>query len=173
MNRLARIPDRYKALLKINEIALSEPTAEAVFRGMCEALQRLLPYDRAALTLYDPDHDSLRIQALHGRWEKSVFRVGFLLPRRSSRSGWTFEHRRPTIQRDLSREFQFLSEKQTLNYSQLFYSSQYETGLPKMYGSSRRKNDGFEAPERFVGLGQERRQGSQERGLKRIRDEPT
>jgi len=115
MNRLARIPDRYKAILKINEIALSKSATEAVFHGLCDVLKKLLPHDRAALTLYDPDHDSLRIQALHGHWEKSVFRVGLLLPRKSSQSGWTFEHRKPTIRRDLTREFQFLSEKQTLD----------------------------------------------------------
>jgi len=115
MNRLLPIPDRYKAILKINEIALSKSTVEQVFHGMCDILKKPVSHDRAALTLYDPEHDSLRIQALHGPYEKSVFRVGFLLPRMSSQNGWTFENRKSSIRRDLAREFRFLSEKHTLD----------------------------------------------------------
>lgn len=115
MKLLASIPKRYKAVLKVNEIAAGKLTVEEVFPGMCDVLKTLISFDRAALALYDPDHNSLRIQALYGPYEGSVFRVGLLLPRRSSQSGWRFEHRRPTIRRDLAREFRFLSEKQTLD----------------------------------------------------------
>ena len=115
MNRLPPLPDRYKAILRVNKTAHSKSSAEEVFHGFCAVLKKLVPFDRAALTVYDSDRDSLRIQALNGPYESSVFRVGFLLSRRSSQSGWTFEHRRPTIRRDLAREFRFLSEKQTLD----------------------------------------------------------
>jgi len=114
MHRLPPIPKRYKALLQANAIALRKSSVEEVFDGMCGVLKKLVPFDRAALSLYDPDRDSLRIHALYGPYERSVFRVGFLLPRKSSQSGWTFEQRTPTIRRDLAREFRFLSEKQTL-----------------------------------------------------------
>jgi len=114
MNRLARIADRYQALLRVNEIALSESTIDEVFQGMCIVLRKLLAYDRAGLTLYDPDHDSLKIESLYGSYENSVFRVGYLLPRKSSQNGWTFEHQTMTIRRDLPKEFRFPSEKHTL-----------------------------------------------------------
>src|SRR5690349_8780300 len=106
---LLAIIDRYKTLLSVNEIALSKSTLGEVFHGMCAALRRQLVYDRAGLTLYDPDHDSLRIAALYGSYENSVFRVGYLLPRESSQSGWTFKHQTQTIRRDLAEESRFPS----------------------------------------------------------------
>lgn len=114
MNRLARIADRYKALLRVNEIALSGSATAEIFQGMCAVLRDLLAYDRAGLTLYDRNHDSLRIEALYGSYENSVFRVGYLLPRESTQNGWTFEHRTLTIRRDLAEESRFPSEKHTL-----------------------------------------------------------
>lgn len=115
MNRLARIAHRYETLLRVNEIALSKSTIKEVFHGMCTALREQLAYDRAGLTLYDSHHDSLRIEALYGSYENSVFRVGYLLPRNSSQNGWTFEQQTQTIRRDLAAESQFPSEKQTLD----------------------------------------------------------
>jgi formate hydrogenlyase transcriptional activator len=115
MNPLARMADRYKTLLRVNEIALSRSATAEIFQGMCAVLKELLAYDRAGLTLYDPDHDSLRIEALYGSYENSVFRVGYLLPRKSSQNGWTFEHQTQTIRRDLAEEARFPSEKHTLD----------------------------------------------------------
>lgn len=115
MNRLARIADRYKALLRVNEIALSKPTIEEVFQGMCAALRNLLAYNRAGLSLYDPDHDSLKIEALYGPHENSIFSIGHLLDRKSSQTGWVFEHQTYVIRRDLAKEVLFPADKLTID----------------------------------------------------------
>jgi hypothetical protein len=44
---LRTISDRYKALLQVNEVAITKSTAQELFGGLCTALQRVLPYDRA------------------------------------------------------------------------------------------------------------------------------
>jgi formate hydrogenlyase transcriptional activator len=114
MDLHASIADRYKVLLEANNAALTKSTSEELFNAMCVALKEVLPFDRAGLTLYDPDHDCLKIVALYGPFENSFFRVGDLLGRKTSQNGWTFEHRMKTIRRDLAKELEFPSDKRTL-----------------------------------------------------------
>ena len=104
-----------RPLLRVNKVALAKSTTEELFGSMCTALKRLLPYDRAGLSLYDPDHDSLMIAALHGPHEGSVFRVGHHLERKSSQTGWVFEHQTRIIRRDLTKEIRFPADKLTID----------------------------------------------------------
>src|SRR5690348_632820 len=111
---LPTISDRYRALLQVNEIALTKSTTEELFQGMCTALKRLLPYDRAGLSLYDPDQDGLKIVALYGPHENSIFRPGHLLDRKASQTGWVFEHQTYIIRRDLAKEVRFPTDNLTI-----------------------------------------------------------
>lgn len=115
MGQRTNIADRYRALLHVNEVALSKSTTEELFGGMCAALKRLLPYDRAGLSLYDPERDSLKIVALYGPHENSVFRLGHLLDRKTSQTGWVFENQTHIIRRDLSKEVRFAADKLTID----------------------------------------------------------
>lgn len=112
---LRTISDRYRALLQVNDVALTKCTTEELFGGMCAALRRLLAYDRAGLSLYDPDRDSLKIVALYGPHENSIFRPGHLLDRKTSQTGWVFEHQTHIIRRDLAKEARFPTDKLTIN----------------------------------------------------------
>jgi formate hydrogenlyase transcriptional activator len=115
MNLATNITDRYRALLRVNEIALTKSTAEELFAGACEALRKLLRYDRAGLTLYDPEHDSLKIVAIYGPHENSVFRLGHMLHRKTSQTGWVFENQTYIIRRDLAKEVRFPADKLTVD----------------------------------------------------------
>jgi formate hydrogenlyase transcriptional activator len=115
MSLRTNIADRYRTILHVNKVALTKSTTEELFGGMCAALKRLLPYDRAGLSLYDPDHDSLKIVALHGPHENSVFRVGHLLDRKTSQTGWVFERQTHIIRRDLAKEIRFPADKLTID----------------------------------------------------------
>lgn len=115
MNVRTNISDRYKALLEVNEVALTKSTTDELFGGMCTALRRLLHYERAGLSLYDPDRDSLKVVALYGPHEHSIFRPGQLLDRKSSQTGWVFEHQTHIIRRDLAKEILFPADKFTID----------------------------------------------------------
>jgi transcriptional regulator with GAF, ATPase, and Fis domain len=65
------------------------------------------------LTLYDPNHDKLKVAALYGPYENSAFRVGDLLDRNASLNDWTLEHQSKTIRRNLPQDARFPSEQQT------------------------------------------------------------
>jgi transcriptional regulator with GAF, ATPase, and Fis domain len=115
MKSSANTPDRWKALIQANELALTRATCEEVFHGMCRLLSKVVPYHRAGLTLYDPDHDNLKIAVLYGPYENSAFRIGDLLDRNASQNGWTFEHQSRTIRHNLPEDARFASERQTAN----------------------------------------------------------
>jgi GAF domain-containing protein len=115
MGQDVSIADRYRAVLKVNQIALTSPTTEAVFQGMCAALKTLVRYDRAGITLYDPYADGLRLIATYGPHENSIFRIGHLLGRKDTQTGWTFEHQQRTIRRDLRKELRFPFDRHTLD----------------------------------------------------------
>ena len=108
-----KLSRRYNAILHVNRIALTEGTPDAVFQGMCRVLRSLMAYDRAGLTFYDPDRDRLRIAALYGSYENSVFRVGDFLDLKTTQSGWTFRKQSRTIRRDLPGDLRFGSERNT------------------------------------------------------------
>ena len=106
--------ERYRTLLEINNALITNLTQENLFEAICAALQRVLPVYRAALTLYDPERDSLRILAVSTQWNTDYFRVGFESNRQDSHSGWVLEHQRPLLRRDLQKERQFPIEDHLL-----------------------------------------------------------
>lgn len=107
--------ERYQLLRKASEIALTKCTAEAVFQGICGVLQQVVPYDRAGLSLYDPDHDGLKIVDIFGPHENSIFRVGHLLGRKTCQTGWVFENKRTLFRRDLAAEAKFPSDRRIID----------------------------------------------------------
>jgi formate hydrogenlyase transcriptional activator len=109
------VAQRYRSLLKVNEVALTTPTPLGVFQGLCAALNDVVPYDRAGLSLYDPDQDGLRIVGIHGPHDNSIFTVGHVLSRKNSQSGWVFEHKTMLFRRDLEKDFRFLSDKRIVD----------------------------------------------------------
>jgi formate hydrogenlyase transcriptional activator len=111
MSRQGMMAQRYKSLLQVNEVALNNSTTEGVFQGMCEVLKNMVPYERAGLSLYDPDHDSLKLVGIYGPHENSIFRVGHLLSRKTTQTGWVFEHKTRMFRRDLAKDFRFPADQ--------------------------------------------------------------
>jgi len=106
----ARAAHRERAILDVNNAIISNLTEDALLRSISEALGRVVPFDRAALTLHDPATDTLRILALSGRLPPRSYPVGMALDRKDSHVGWVFENRRTLLRRDLEKERQFTPE---------------------------------------------------------------
>ena len=104
----------YRLLLRVNQVALTTPPSESVFRGMCEVLKKMVPYQRAALALYDPDCEGLKIIDLYGPFEDSFFHVGQLLSREGTQTAWVFEHKTPLFRDDLQQQSRFAADKHVL-----------------------------------------------------------
>lgn len=108
------LSDRYGLLLKINDIAVTAPTPAKVFHEVCTVLNEVVPYDRAGLSLYDPNHDSLRIAEIFGPHENSIFAVGQQLSRTNSQTGWVFENKATLFRRDLEKDSRFPGDKKVI-----------------------------------------------------------
>jgi formate hydrogenlyase transcriptional activator len=102
---------RNGTLLEINNAIILKLTQNELFRAICTSLRRIMPYDRAALTLYDPDEQRLRFVALEGDFISNVFQIGQTLGLDDSHYGWAFSHRLPLLRRDMETEREFALEE--------------------------------------------------------------
>ena len=106
----ARAEDRERAILEINNAIISNLTEDSLLDAISQALLRIVAFDRAALTLYVPETDQLRILALGGKLPPQTYPVGFALDRQDSHVGWVFDRQRTLLRRDLEHERQFTPE---------------------------------------------------------------
>jgi len=115
MTALPRIDERYDTLLEVNRVAITQDAPESIFQGMCTALKKVFPYDRAGLMLYQPEEDALKIVALHGTVPGSFFRIGTLLKTKESPHGLAFMNQRIVLRGNIETERQFAVEEFTLS----------------------------------------------------------
>src|ERR1700733_8285802 len=111
---LRKSEHRKRTLLDINNAIITNLNKDALHHAICEALRGLLPVDRASLSLYQPDRDTLRIVALEKNWGLDYFGVGTELNRRDSHHGWVFDNQLPLLRRDVATEWQYPIEQRLL-----------------------------------------------------------
>ncbi len=110
LGRTPELGGRYRTLLEINNAIASSLKRDELMHAICEALRPALPFDRAALNIYEPETDLLRLLALETGHE-SQFVVGSTLDRRDSASGWVFDNQRPLLRHNLLEEAQYEAER--------------------------------------------------------------
>ncbi len=109
--RLRSLSERRRVLLEITNATIRHLRQEDLLQAMCNALRQVMPFDRAAFTLYHPESDALRILAVEGSFESEHFQPGKDIPRRDSHSGWAFDHQKPLWRGDLMNEQAFGTER--------------------------------------------------------------
>jgi formate hydrogenlyase transcriptional activator len=103
------------ALLEINNAIVTNLDRPSLFRAITQSLYQILPFDRAALLLYQPERDSLRVAALEGPLTaKQYGAVGTEINRRASHAGWALDHKQCLLRRDLAEGLQFPIEEKIL-----------------------------------------------------------
>lgn len=96
---------RAEAILEINNAVIANLERESLFDAIAQALRKVLTFDRATLILYCQLRDVLKMYALAGSHPLSeIMSVGAEIPRQDSRPGWVFDHQRPLVGGDLSKE---------------------------------------------------------------------
>jgi formate hydrogenlyase transcriptional activator len=103
--------ERARLLLDVSNALVANLTREALFHAIAEALRRVVPFDRTAVFLHDPEADVLRLFVLESRLPSSYFAVGLEVAPLDSHVGWVFQHRRPRVRRDLAVEREYPAEE--------------------------------------------------------------
>ena len=109
-----REAERYATILEVNRAAITQHGLNEIFRGMCTAVKRVIPYDRAGLSLYAPEKGALELAARDGCFPDSFYTIGVMLDCKDSHHGWVFEHQKPIVRRNLERELEFQVEQHSL-----------------------------------------------------------
>lgn len=106
-----QLEKRYRTLLEINNAIATSLRRDELLHAICEALRPVLAFDRAAINIYEPETDELRLLALESG-HKTQFVVGTTLARKDSASGWVLDNQQPLVRRDLEMEAQYEAERQ-------------------------------------------------------------
>ena len=106
--------ERYRTLLEITNAIVANLTREALFRAIAAALRRVVPFERTAIFLHDPERDVLRLHVLESTLATSYFVIGLEIPATESHVGLVFQQRRPFVRRDLAAEQHYPAEAQAL-----------------------------------------------------------
>ena len=107
--------ERYRALLEINNAVVSNLDREALFHAIADVLRPLVPFDRAAIFLHDPDKDVLRISILESSDAVGAgLALGTEVSASDSHAGWVFQQRQPLVRQDLAEGLRFPIEERVL-----------------------------------------------------------
>jgi formate hydrogenlyase transcriptional activator len=109
---LRKSEQRTHTLLEINNAIITNLTPEALFSSAYEAIQRVVPFDRAAFLLYQAESKTLKLVSMQGPNESDFFRVGKEYDLEQTRiSAWVLEHQEVVTRGDLRREQQSPGER--------------------------------------------------------------
>jgi formate hydrogenlyase transcriptional activator len=95
--KLARERDRSEMLLEINNTLVSNLDQRELLSAISDCIQRVVSHDLAALALYDPKINMLRMSALDFPSNEDLFREGETLPIDGAQCGLAFRERRAVI----------------------------------------------------------------------------
>jgi formate hydrogenlyase transcriptional activator len=96
--------ERYRTLLEINNALVANLTRDALFHAIAGALRRVVPFERTAIFLHDPDKDVLKLYILESSLTSSYFSVGLEMASGESHVGQVFQRQTPLLRRDLATE---------------------------------------------------------------------
>jgi formate hydrogenlyase transcriptional activator len=104
-DQLRQSEEHQRVLLEINNAIIANLERESLFDAIAQAVWRVLPFDRAAIYLYDSLRDTLKLYALGGAHPlNEIIPVGGEIPRQGTRVGWVFDQRKPLVGGDMSKE---------------------------------------------------------------------
>ncbi len=135
------------ALLEINNAIITNLDRATLFKAITQSLCQILPFDRAALLLYQPERDNVRVAAMEGALiAKQHGAVGTEISRQGSHAGWALDHKQCLLRRDLAEGLQFPIEEKILAEGIRSYIVAPLIGKEKPLGTL---NVGSETPRRY------------------------
>ena len=111
---LRKSEERWRTLLEINNAIITNLTPGALLHAVTENLRRVVPFDRAGLSLYVAESETFRLLAMESELQSNSYRVGHESKRDEGLNTWVFDHQQPVLRRDLEKEQQYPNDRRDL-----------------------------------------------------------
>jgi formate hydrogenlyase transcriptional activator len=111
---LRKSEERWRTLLEINNAIITYLTPGALLHAVTENLRRVVPFDRAGLSLYVAESETFRLLAMESELQSNSYRVGHESKRDEGLNTWVFDHQQPVLRRDLEKEQQYPNDRRDL-----------------------------------------------------------
>ncbi len=108
---LRKSEEKNRTLLQINNAIITNLTQRALLHSISEALRPVFPFERCAITLYQPEKDSFRFLAVEGELQSDYFKTGLEFSSNETCGSWVFQHLQPLVRGDLEKEQQYPNER--------------------------------------------------------------
>jgi formate hydrogenlyase transcriptional activator len=109
---LRRSEQRKRTLLEVNNAIINNLAHESLFASAYEAIRRVVPFDRAAFLLYQPESKTLKLLSMNGAAESEFFRLGKEYDLQETQiSAWVLKHQEVVMRGDLESEQQSPGER--------------------------------------------------------------
>lgn len=99
-----------ETLLEVTNALNSQRNLESLWRVIADQIQKVIPWDRAGITLYEPAKDGFRFYAVVTNMVTPALRHDAIIPRDGSAVGWVYTHRRMHVRPNLQHEQVFLED---------------------------------------------------------------
>ena len=100
----------FETLLEVTNALNSQRDLESLWRVIADQIRKVIPWDRAGITLYEPANDHFRFYAVVTNMAAPALRHDAVIPRDGSAVGWVYTHGRVHIRPDLQQEQVFLED---------------------------------------------------------------
>lgn len=112
---LRKSEQRKHSLLEINNAIINNLTQEALFASAYEAIRRVVPFDRAAFLLYQPQTKTLKLVSMDSGTESEFFRLGKDYDLQETRiSAWVLDRQEAVVRGDLEKEQQSAGDQRLI-----------------------------------------------------------
>ena len=102
---LRKSEQRKRTLLELNNAIINKLTEEALFETAYEAIRRVVPFDRAAFLLYQPESRTLKLLSMNGANDSEFFRLGKEYDLEETQiSAWVLENQETVTRGDLQQQ---------------------------------------------------------------------
>lgn len=108
---MERVEVNYRALLAVAVVLNSQRDMQSLWDAITDEIQKVMPWARASVTLYDREADGFRFYVVATTMPQVVLLHKAVVPRVGSGMGWAYDHKAVHIRPDLKREHVFLEDQ--------------------------------------------------------------
>lgn len=101
----------YEILLEVTNVLNLQRDWQGLWGAITKQIQRVVPWDRAGILLYDPKLDGFRFHAVVTNVQRPALSADTIIPRTGSAMGWVYDHRQVHVRPNLHQKQVFLEDK--------------------------------------------------------------